>query len=113
MALCKSTSRVYTELLTLDYDIPPPITAVSDYALGLKQLTANGQVFVGTQMAGRLEQTAQMMSDEVNMMLNVQGGGGGMEGGGRGRLYTYHYTVPTRMIPALRWAAMRAISMFQ
>ena len=26
-------------------------------------------------------------------------------GGGRGRLYTYRYTVTTRMIPALRWAA--------
>ena len=32
---------------------------------------------------------------------------------GRGRLYTYRYTVTTRMIPALRWAAMRAILMFQ
>ena len=28
-------------------------------------------------------------------------------------LYTYRYTVTTRMIPALRWAAMRAILMFQ
>ena len=27
-------------------------------------------------------------------------------------LYTYRYTVTTRMIPALRWAAMRAILMF-
>ena len=36
-----------------------------------------------------------------------------MEVGGRGRLYTYRYTVTTRMIPALRWAAMRAILMFQ
>ena len=33
-------------------------------------------------------------------------------GGGEGD-YTYHYTVTTRMIPALRWAAMRAILMFQ
>ena len=34
----------------------------------------------------------------------------GMEGGGgRGRLYTCRYTVTSRMIPALRWAAMRAI----
>ena len=32
-------------------------------------------------------------------------------GGGRGRLYCY--TVTARMIPALRWAAMRAILMFQ
>ena len=38
-------------------------------------------------------------------------GGGG--GGGRGRSYTYRYTVTTRMIPELRWAAMRAILMFQ
>ena len=37
-------------------------------------------------------------------------------GGGEGdvgRLYTYHYTVTARMTPALRWAAMRAILMFQ
>ena len=32
---------------------------------------------------------------------------------GGGGLYTYRYTVTTRMIPALRWAAMRAILMFQ
>ena len=31
---------------------------------------------------------------------------------GRGRLYTYRYTVTTRMTPALRWAATRAILMF-
>ena len=38
------------------------------------------------------------------------GGMGGRVGGcGRGRLYTYRYTVPTRMTPALRWEAMRAI----
>ena len=33
-------------------------------------------------------------------------------GGGWGRLYTYRYTVTTRMTPALRWAATRAILMF-
>ena len=38
---------------------------------------------------------------------------GGRGYGGVGRVYTYHYTVTTRMIPALRWAAMRAILMFQ
>ena len=49
--------------------------------------------------------------------MEVVGGGGG--GGGRGvcvcggRLYTYPATrVTTRMTPALRWAAMRAILMF-
>ena len=35
-----------------------------------------------------------------------------MEVGGRGRLYTYRYTVTTRMTFALRWAATRAILMF-
>ena len=35
-----------------------------------------------------------------------------MEVGGRGRLYSYRYTLITRMTPALRWAAMRAILMF-
>ena len=34
-----------------------------------------------------------------------------MGGGGR-RLYSRRYTVTTRMTPALRWAAMRAILMF-
>ena len=32
-----------------------------------------------------------------------------MEVGERGRLYTYRYTVITRMTSALRWAAIRAI----
>ena len=31
----------------------------------------------------------------------------------RGRLYTCCYTVTTRMTSALRWAAMKAILMFQ
>ena len=35
-----------------------------------------------------------------------------MEVGGEGDYYTYRYTVNTRMTPALRWAAMRAIIMF-
>ena len=40
-------------------------------------------------------------------------GEGGMEVGVEGgRLYTYRYTVTTRMTPVLRWAAMRAILMF-
>ena len=35
-------------------------------------------------------------------------------GGGRGILYTYCYTVTTRMTTVhLKWAAMRAILMFQ
>ena len=43
----------------------------------------------------------------------IREGGRGYGGGGRGRLYTYRYIVTTRMIPALRWAAVRAILMFQ
>ena len=56
------------------------------------------------------------------MALNVHrnhkaywgGGGGGMEVGEEGDyLQVYHYTVTTRMTPALRWAAMRAILMLR
>ena len=36
----------------------------------------------------------------------------GYGGGKRGRWYTCHYTVTTRMTPALSWARMRAILMF-
>ena len=35
-----------------------------------------------------------------------------MEVGEEGRIYTYHYTVTTRITSALRWAAMTAILMF-
>ena len=38
--------------------------------------------------------------------------GSGYGGGGRRRLYTYRYTVTTRMTSALRWAAIRAVLMF-
>ena len=38
-----------------------------------------------------------------------RGGGGGWWGGAGERLYTYRYTVTTRMTPALRWAATRVI----
>ena len=43
------------------------------------------------------------------MGRRVGGRGYGWMGG---RLYTYRYTVTTRMTSALRWAAMRAILMF-
>ena len=39
----------------------------------------------------------------------LRGYGGG---GKREIIYTYRYTVTTRAIPALRWAAMRATLMF-
>ena len=50
-----------------------------------------------------------------------KGSGGGGWGGSKGGMevgkegdynHTYLYTVTTRMTPALRWAAMRAILMF-
>ena len=56
----------------------------------------------------------------MGLIRDGEKGGGGVGGKGvwrwegrRGRLYTYSYSVTTRMIPALRWAAMRAILMFQ
>ena len=42
-----------------------------------------------------------------------EGGGRGMEAGEVGDyIYTYRYTVTTRMTSALRWATIRAILMF-
>ena len=50
----------------------------------------------------------------MRLIRDGEKGGGGMEVGEEGDYnYTYRYTVTTRMIPALRWAAMRAILMFQ
>ena len=48
------------------------------------------------------------------MCVGGGGGGGGDGGGERGRDgdYTYRYAVTTRMTPALRWAAMRAVLKF-
>ena len=40
-------------------------------------------------------------------------GEGVMEVGEEGDDHTYRYTVTTRMTSALRWAAMRAVLMFQ
>ena len=42
-----------------------------------------------------------------------EAGGGGMEMRGEGDYIPIVYTVTTRMVPALRWAAMRAVLMFQ
>ena len=39
------------KLQALDYDILRPTTAITDYAIGLEKLSANGQFFVGVQMA--------------------------------------------------------------
>ena len=39
------------KLQALVYDIFPPTTAVIDYAIGLEKLSANGQFFVGAQVA--------------------------------------------------------------
>ena len=60
-----------------------------------------------------------MSSETIRLITDGEKGVDGLEGGGgyvvegRGRLYTDRYTVTTRRIPALRWAAMRAILMFQ
>ena len=50
----------------------------------------------------------------MRLIRDGEKGGKGVWGWGkRETIYTYRYTVTTRMIPALRWAAMRAILMFQ
>ena len=50
--------------------------------------------------------------ETIRLIRDGEKGGRGYRDGGRGRLYTYCYTVTARMTPALRWAAMRAILMF-
>ena len=47
----------------------------------------------------------------IRLITTLGMGGRGYRGGGRERLYTCRYTVITRMTPALRWAAVRAILM--
>ena len=54
-----------------------------------------------------------MFTETVGLIRDGEKAGKRYGGGGRGRLYTYRYTVTTRMTPALRWAVMRAILMFQ
>ena len=53
-----------------------------------------------------------MSTETVRLIRHGEKGRMGYGGGGRGRLYTYHYIVTTRLTSALRWAAMRAILMF-
>ena len=54
-----------------------------------------------------------VLNDHRNHKAYQERGEGGEEGmGGGGRLYTYRYTLTTRMTSALRWAAMRDILMF-
>ena len=52
-------------------------------------------------------------TETIRLIRDGEKGGRGYGAGGRGRLYTYCYTVTTRMTSALRWAVMRAILMFQ
>ena len=65
----------------------------------------------------KTKQNKQATHKQTNMVLNVhrnhkaywglgEGGEGGMEVGKEGRLlYTYRYTIITRMTPALRWGS--------
>ena len=48
----------------------------------------------------------------MRLIRDGEKGEKGYGGGGRGKLYTYRYTVTTRMTSALRLAAVRAILMF-
>ena len=63
-------------------------------------------------------EATRLIKDGEKRGVGAGGGGLGRRGGGgreiiyQGRLYTSRYTVTTRMTPALRWAAMRAILTF-
>ena len=67
-----------------------------------------GQIPGGREVS---KQTLCLTSTETIRLIRDGEKGVWREVGGRGRLCIYRYTVTTRMIPALRWAAMRAILM--
>ena len=52
-----------------------------------------------------------MSTETTSLIRDGEQGGRGYGNGGE-RLYTYRYTVTTKMTSALRWAVMRAILMF-
>ena len=55
LEVCDATSlEVRAKLQALVYDILLPINVIVDYATGLEKLSANGQFFVGAQMAAGL-----------------------------------------------------------
>ena len=41
-----------------------------------------------------------MSTKTIRLVRDGEKEGGGMEGGEEGRIYSYHYTVTTRMTPA-------------
>ena len=62
-SLHKHTPRpIIPKLQAMVYDILPPTTVIIDYAIGLRKLSANGQFFVGAQIAERLRPTTQTAS---------------------------------------------------
>ena len=54
-----------------------------------------------------------MSTETIRFIRDGDKLGRGYGVGARGRLYTYRYTVTTRMTSALSWAAMRAMLMFR
>ena len=50
-AMRKPADRLESKLQALVYDILPSTTAIIDYAIGLRKLSANDQFFVGAQTA--------------------------------------------------------------
>ena len=53
-----------------------------------------------------------MSTETIRLIRDGENGGKGVWRWGKREIYTYRYTVTTRMTPALRWAMMRAILMF-
>ena len=54
---------LHPKLQALVYDSLPSTTAVFNYAIGSRKLSANEQFFVGAQTVVRLLQTTQIISD--------------------------------------------------
>ena len=54
-----------------------------------------------------------MSTETIRLIRDGENGGKGVWRWGKREIIYLSYTATTRMIPALRWAAMRAILMFQ
>ena len=59
----RSRTKVFDKLQALVYDILPSTTAVFNYAIGPRKLSADEQFFVGAQTVVSLLQTTQIVSD--------------------------------------------------
>ena len=109
-AHAQARTHARTHSVVRELDVCSSLCAAAEHAhLASVDRRLQGVICVRHSVLGK--KTWCLTSTETVRLIR-DGEKGGRGYGGRGRLYTYRYTVTTRMIPALRWAAMRAILCF-